>query len=43
MDETPESKQQRLRAQRGRNRALGLVLVGFAVLMFFITIAKIKS
>ena len=43
MQETPDSRDQRLRAQRGRNRALALVLVGFAILLFFITIAKIQG
>lgn len=34
---------QRKRIIRGRNIMLGLVLGGFAVLFFFITIAKIKG
>lgn len=38
---TPEEfEAQRRKIIRGRNRALGLVLTGFAVLFFFITIAK---
>ena len=40
---TPEEfEAQRRKIIRGRNRALGLVLAGFAVLFFFITIAKMN-
>ena len=38
---TPEEQQQIQRARRGRNIALALVLVGFVVLFYAITIAKI--
>jgi hypothetical protein len=38
----PGSEEERKRIIRGRNRALGLVLLGFAVLFFFITIAKMR-
>lgn len=38
----PDSEAERKRIIRGRNRALALVLVGFAVLFFFITIAKMQ-
>lgn len=37
IDQTAERK----RIQRGRNIAMGLVLAGFAILFFFITIAKL--
>lgn len=36
------SDEQRKMIQRGRNRAMGLVLTGLAVLFFFITIVKMK-
>lgn len=40
---TPEEfEAQRRKIIQGRNRALGLVLAGFAVLFFFITIAKMN-
>ncbi len=40
---TPDDfEAQRQRIIRGRNRALGLVLAGFALLFFFITIAKLN-
>lgn len=38
----PDSETERKRIQRGRNRALALVLGGMAVLFFFITIAKMN-
>jgi hypothetical protein len=38
---TPEEQEQLKRARRGRNIALGLVLLGFVVLFYAITIAKI--
>lgn len=37
---TPEELQQLRKARRGRNIALGLVLVGFVVLFYAITIVK---
>jgi hypothetical protein len=37
---TPEELQQLKKARRGRNIALGLVLVGFVVLFYAITIVK---
>ena len=37
---TPDSMEQRKRIIAGRNRALGLVLLGLVVLFFAITIAK---
>jgi len=39
---TPEEQLQLERARRGRNKALALVLLGFVVLFFAITIAKIS-
>ncbi len=42
MDQPPNIDEERKRIQRGRNVAMGLVLAGFAVLFFFITIAKLK-
>lgn len=37
----PDDQQaERRRIQRGRNLALGLVLLGFVALFYFITIAK---
>ncbi len=41
MDNEPESDETRRLAQRGRNRALALVLGGLVVLFYLITIAKI--
>ena len=38
---TPEDQDALKRARRGRNIALALVLVGFVVLFYAITIAKI--
>ncbi len=35
--------EERRRIQRGRNIAMGLLLGGLAVLLFFITIAKISG
>lgn len=35
-------EEERARIIKGRNRVLGLVLTGFALLFFFITIAKMK-
>lgn len=37
-DSDPED--QRSRIQRSRNRVLALLLIGFAVLIYFISIAK---
>lgn len=39
----PDPEAERARIIRGRNRALGLVLAAFALLFFFITIAKLKT
>lgn len=36
------SEEQRKMIQRGRNRAMGLILAGLAVLFFAITIVKMK-
>jgi len=41
MTMTPEQKTELERRRRGRNAVLGLVLLGFVVLFFFITIARI--
>jgi len=38
---TPEEEIEFKRRQRGRNIVLALLLAGFAVLFFFITIARI--
>lgn len=38
---TPEEEDALKRTRRGRNIALGLVLLGFVVLFYAITIAKI--
>ncbi|WEK47558.1 MAG: hypothetical protein P0Y56_04495 [Candidatus Andeanibacterium colombiense] len=40
---TPEEQAEFTRRRRGRNIALALVLAGFVVLFFFITIARIKA
>ena len=37
---TPEEEQRFKRARRGRNIALALVLVGFVVLFYAVTIVK---
>ena len=37
---TPEDQDRLKRARRGRNIALGLVLLGFVVLFYAITIVK---
>ncbi|MFM5884473.1 MAG: hypothetical protein ACKOQ3_03945 [Novosphingobium sp.] len=42
MELPPTPEQERKRIIAGRNRVLALVLVGFAVLFFFITIAKMQ-
>lgn len=42
MDPISEQEAERRRIVRGRNRALALVLGAFAVLFFFITIAKLS-
>lgn len=42
MELPPTPEEERARIIRGRNRALALVLAAFAVLFFFITIAKMK-
>lgn len=39
-DRDPETERKRIIA--GRNRALGIVLLGFVVLFFAITIAKMR-
>jgi hypothetical protein len=41
MENTPDSDEQRRLVQRGRNRALALVLGGLVVLFYCITLAKI--
>jgi hypothetical protein len=38
---TPEEQEQLIAARKGRYKALALVLLGFVVLFFAITIAKI--
>jgi hypothetical protein len=38
----PDPETERKRIQRGRNRALGLVLLGLVVLFYLITIAKMR-
>jgi len=43
MSMTPEEEAEFRRRQRSRNIALGLVLVGFVLLFYFITIARIGS
>jgi len=40
---TPEEEEALKRARRGRNVALALVLAGFVVLFYAITIAKIAG
>lgn len=41
MNMTPEEKAEFKRRQRSRNIAVGLVLLGFVALFYFITIVKI--
>ncbi len=41
MSLTPEEEKEIRRRQRSRNTVLALVLVGFVVLFYFITIARI--
>ncbi len=43
MENPPGHDDERRRIQRGRNIAMGLLLGGLAVLLFFITIAKISG
>lgn len=38
---TPEEQDRLAKSRKGRNMALSLVLLGFVVLFYFITIAKI--
>ena len=38
---TPEEQEQLKRARRGRNIALGLVLLGFVALFYFIALVRI--
>ena len=38
---TPEEQAEFQRRQRSRNLAVGLLLLGFVILFYFITIAKI--
>ena len=38
---TPEEQERLKKARRGRNLALGLVLLGFVVLFYMITIVRI--
>jgi hypothetical protein len=38
---TPEEQDKLTKSRRGRNLALALVLLGFVVLFYFITIARI--
>lgn len=40
---TPEEEAQLKKSRRSRNRALALVLVGFVVLFYAITIVRIGS
>ena len=37
---TPEEQEQLVKSRRGRNIALGLVLLGFVVLFYAITIVR---
>ncbi len=41
-EQEAEHTQQLRRIQRGRNRVLALLLIGFVVLFYFITIAKMQ-
>ena len=43
MSMTPEEKAEFERRRRGRNIVMALLLVGFVVLFFFITIARISA
>jgi hypothetical protein len=38
---TPEEQEQLAKARKGRNKALALLLLGFVILFYFITIARI--
>ena len=40
LDRNPDQEAERMRIIRGRNRVFGVLLVGFAVLIFAISIAK---
>lgn len=42
MSDLSESEAERRRIQRGRNRVLALLLLGFVVLVFAISIVKIE-
>ncbi|MES2700319.1 MAG: hypothetical protein V4647_11990 [Pseudomonadota bacterium] len=40
---TPQEQAELIRRRKGRNLALGLVLGGFVILFYFITIVKIAT
>lgn len=40
VDRNPDPEAERMRIIRGRNRVFGVLLIGFAVLIFAISIAK---
>ncbi len=40
---TPDPDEERRRIQRGRNIAVGLLLLGMVVLFYFITIARVRG
>ena len=40
---TPDRDEERRRIQRGRNIAVGLLLLGMVVLFSFITIARVRG
>lgn len=42
MTDLPESEAERRQIQRGRNRVLALLLAGFVLLVFAISIVKIE-
>jgi hypothetical protein len=42
LDHNPDSKAERERIIRGRNRVFGVLLIGFAILIFAISIAKMS-
>jgi hypothetical protein len=42
MQNDPESEEKRLKAQKGRNIAVALLLAGMVVLFYFITISRIS-
>lgn len=42
MSDLPESDEQRRQIQRGRNRVLALLLAGFVILVFAISIVRME-